>query len=189
MNSSTQSNQNYRSNIRNNTRRIKETCIFAMLGALLFGSKIIMEVFPNIHLLGMLIMVYTITFRLKALIPIYIYVIINGVYAGFATWWVPYLYIWTVLWGLTMLLPRQMPKWLASVVYPLVCAFHGFAYGCLYAPAQALLFGFDFEQTIAWIVSGIGFDIIHGVSNIFTGMLVLPLSLLLLRLKAKYIDA
>ena len=48
-----------------------------MLGALLFGSKIIMEALPNIHLLGMLIMVYTIAFRLKALIPIYIYVIIK----------------------------------------------------------------------------------------------------------------
>ena len=92
-----------------------------MLGALLFGSKIIMEALPNIHLLGMLIMVYTIAFRLKALIPIYIYVIINGVYAGFATWWVPYLYIWTILWAATMLLPKRMPKKLKRIVYPSLC--------------------------------------------------------------------
>jgi len=159
-----------------------------MLGTILFAGKIIMEAFPNIHFVGMLIMVYTVTFRLKALIPIYIYVIISGVYAGFAAWWVPYLYIWTVLWGITMLLPRKMPSWLACILYPLVCSLHGFAYGTLYAPAQALLFGFNFEQTIAWIISGIPFDIIHGISNLFTGMLVLPLSALLLRLKAKYID-
>ena len=57
-----------------------EACIFAMLGTLMFTSKIIMEVLPNIHLLGMLTMVYTVTFRTKALIPIYIYVLINGVY-------------------------------------------------------------------------------------------------------------
>ena len=40
------------------------------------------------------------------------------------------------------------------------------------------MYGFGYEQTIAWIISGIAFDITHGISNIFTGMLVLPLSLL-----------
>ncbi len=159
-----------------------ELVLFAMFGSLMFCSKLIMEAFPNIHLLGMFTMLLTVTFRAKALIPIYIYVMLNGLYAGFNPWWVPYLYIWTILWGITMLLPRNMPKRVACVVYPAVCSLHGFAYGALYAPAQALMFGFNFRQTVAWIVSGIPFDIIHGVSNIFTGMLVLPLSELLKKL-------
>ena len=156
-----------------------ELVLFAMFAALMFCSKLIMEAFPNIHLLGMLTMLLTVTFRAKALIPIYIYVLLNGVYAGFNMWWVPYLYIWTILWAITMLLPKDMPKKVAIVVYPAACALHGFAYGTLYAPAQALMFGFDFRQTLAWIAAGIPFDIIHGVSNIFTGMLVFPLSELL----------
>ena len=53
-----------------------------------------MELLPNIHLLGMLTMVYTIVFRIKALIPIYVYVFLNGIFAGFSPWWIPYLYIW-----------------------------------------------------------------------------------------------
>ena len=150
-----------------------------MFAALMFCSKLIMEAFPNIHLLGMFTMLLTVTFRAKALIPIYIYVLLNGIYAGFNMWWVPYLYIWTILWAITMLLPKNMPKKVAMVVYPAVCALHGFAYGTLYAPAQALMLGLNFQQTVAWIISGIPFDIIHGVSNIFTGMLVLPLSELL----------
>ena len=165
--------------IRGNQNKVFELVLFAMFGALMFCSKLIMEAFPNIHLLGMFTMLLTVTFRAKALIPIYIYVFLNGVYAGFNMWWVPYLYIWTILWAITMLLPKNMPKKVARVVYPAVCALHGFAYGTLYAPAQALMFGFNFEQTLAWIASGIVFDIIHGVSNIFTGMLVLPLSDLL----------
>ena len=68
------------------------------------------------------------------------------------------------------------------MVYPAICALHGFAYGTLYAPAQALMFGFNFEQTLAWIVAGIPFDIIHGVSNIFTGLLVYPFSELIKKL-------
>ena len=69
-----------------------------------------MSALPNIHLLGMLIMVLTLTFRWRALIPIYIYVFLDGLYFGFNVWWVPYLYVWTVLWGMVMLLPKQMSK-------------------------------------------------------------------------------
>ena len=163
-------------------RRITQMCVFSMLGALMFCSKIVMEALPNIHLLGMFVMTFTIVYRTKALIPIYIYVFLNGLYAGFNLWWVPYIYIWTILWGFTMLLPKKMPKWLCCIVYPAVCGLHGFLYGILYAPAEALLFGLNFEQTIAWIFSGIPFDLTHGISNIFMGMLVFPLSQLLHRL-------
>jgi len=167
------------------SNHIFEMVLFAMLGALMFCSKIIMEAFPNIHLLGMLVMLYTVVFRFKALISLYLYVIIQGIYAGFAPWWVPYTYVWTVLWGMTMLLPKKMPRGVAAIVYPIVCAIHGFAFGIIYAPGQALLYGFNFEQTLAWIASGFYFDVIHGISNIFAGMLVLPLSELLKRLLKK----
>ena len=163
-------------------RRTFENVLLAMLGTLLFCSKIIMEALPNIHLLGMLIMVYTLVFRVKALIPIYLFVLLNGLYAGFSPWWVPYLYVWTVLWGVTMLLPRRMPNKVATVVYPLVCALHGIAFGILYAPAQALLFGLNFKQMLAWIAMGFPFDLIHGISNLVVGTLILPLSLLLKKL-------
>ena len=159
--------------------------VFAMLGSLMFVSKIIMEAIPNVHLLGMFTMTYTVVFRKKALYPIYVYVMLNGLYAGFNLWWVPYLYIWTLLWGITMLLPKRMPRKIKYFVYPLVCSLHGFAFGILYAPAQALMFGLNFKATVAWIVAGFPFDIIHGISNIFTGMLVIPLSELIARLMKK----
>ena len=156
-----------------------------MLASIMFCSKIIMELLPNIHMLGMLTMTYTVVFRKKALIPIYLYVMMNGVYSGFSLWWVPYLYIWTILWGITMLIPKNLPKKAKYVVYSTVCCIHGLAFGILYAPAQALLFGFNFEQTVAWVIAGFPFDLIHGISNIFTGMLVIPLSELLNKLVKK----
>lgn len=148
----------------------------------MFCSKMIMELLPNIHLLGMFTMVYTVVFRKKALIPIYIYVFVNGLYAGFATWWIPYLYVWGVLWAITMFIPRRIPKKVAAVVYPVVCSLHGFLFGVLYAPAQALIFGLDFEAMIAWILAGFPFDIIHGISNFVAGFLILPLSELIMKL-------
>ncbi len=163
-------------------RRIFEMCIFAMLGSLMLCSKIIMEFLPNVHLLGTLTMVYTLVFRGRALIPIYIYVLLNGLYAGFNLWWVPYLYIWIILGGVTMLLPRHMPKKLAAIVYPAVCALHGLAFGILYSPAQALMFGYTFEQAVAWIIAGFPWDIVHMIGNFAAGLLILPLYRLLSRL-------
>lgn len=158
---------------------VYELVLFAMLGMVMFVSKLVMEFLPNIHLLGMLTMVYALTFRKKALIPIYVYVFVNGLFAGFATWWIPYLYIWTVLWGVTMLLPKRMPRKVAWVVYPLVCGLHGLAFGVLYAPVQALMYGLSWDMTIAWIVAGLPFDAIHAAGNTLAGLLIVPLTILL----------
>ncbi len=158
-----------------NRERIFEMCVFAMLGTIMFCSKIIMEFLPNIHLLGMFTMVFTLVYRTRALIPIYIFVLLSGLYAGFNLWWIPYLYIWTVLWALTMLLPKNMPHKTSSIVYAALCAFHGLAFGALYAPAQAMLFGLNFKQTIAWIIAGLPWDFVHMLGNLAAGFLIVPL--------------
>ena len=154
---------------------------FTMLGTLMFCSKILMEWIPNVHLLGMLTMVYTLVYRKKALIPIYVYAMLNGLFAGFSPWWIPYLYVWTLLWGTTMLLPKKIPDKVAVILYPILCALHGFLFGTLYAPAQAIMFGLNFQQMIAWIVAGLPWDAIQGVGNFFAGFLILPLVKLIRR--------
>ena len=154
---------------------IREIAVFGMLGGIMYASKLIMELIPNVHLLGALIIAYTVVYRKKALYPIYTYVILNGILCGFAAWWVPYLYLWTLLWGAVMLLPKQMPKKVRPIVYMTVCAAHGFLFGTLYAPAQAILFGLNFKGMIAWIVAGLPWDAIHGVSNFFCGLLIVAI--------------
>lgn len=164
---------------------IKEIAIFAMLAAVMFCSKKVMEGLPNIHLVGMLTITYTAVYRFKALIPIYLYVFLDGLFLGFNTAWLPYLYIWTILWGLTMLIPKRTPKWLLCIIYPALCCLHGLFFGILYAPAQALLFHLNFEQTVAWVIAGFGFDIIHAVGNLAVGILAYPLSEILKKLERR----
>ena len=162
---------------------VRETAVFGMLGALMYVSKIIMEVAPNVHLLGVFTIARTAVYRKKALYPIYTYVFLNGMFSGFATWWIPYLYLWTVLWAVTMLLPQNMQKAVKTIVYMIVNACHGFLFGTLYAPAQALLYGLSFEAMIAWIIAGLPWDFIHGVSNFFCGILVIPIITVLRRME------
>lgn len=171
---------------RNNTSlKLKEMVLFAMLAALMFCSKKVMEGLPNIHLCGMFIMTFTVVFRKKALIPLYIYVFLDGLFGGFGTWWIPYLYIWTILWGITMLLPKKMPRVAKCIVYPIVCSLHGLAFGILYSPVQALMFGLNFEQTLVWIASGFPYDILHAAGNLVFGMFIVPFSELFDKLQKK----
>lgn len=158
------------------TEKLADIIVFAMLGTIMFISKILMEALPNIHFVGMLTVVYTIVYRKRALIPIYVYVFINGIYAGFSPWWVPYLYVWTILWAGVMLLPKNMNKKIAVPVYAAVCSLHGLLFGTLYAPAQALMFGLDFKAMIAWIIAGLPFDLIHAAGNLAAGLLIVPLA-------------
>lgn len=156
-----------------------------MLGTIMFISKIMMEWAPNIHFLGMLTMTYTLVYRKRALIPLYVFVLLEGVYAGFNLWWVPYLYIWLPLWGFTMLLPRNMPARITIPVYMAVCALHGLCYGTLYAPFQAIAFGLSFKGTVAWIVSGLPFDALHAAGNLASGTLIYPLANLISKIEKR----
>ena len=158
---------------------VKEITIFAMLGALIFALKKAMEFAPNIHFVAIFIVAMTVVYRKKALYPIYIYVFLDGLFGGFSSWWVPYLYVWTLLWGAVMLLPENINPKIQPVIYMLLCGLHGLLFGVLYAPVQALFFNLDFNGTIAWVVAGLPYDLIHAVSNFVGGILIIPIIRLL----------
>lgn len=158
-----------------------ELALFSMYGALMFASKLIMEFLPNMHLIGVFVVLFTIVYRKKALIPIYVFVLLTGFFYGFGIWWVPYLYIWTILWAFAMLVPKKLPRKAAFFVFPVICSLHGLLYGTLYAPFQAIVFGLNFKQTVAWIIAGIPFDITHCISNLIVGLLIVPLSDVLIK--------
>jgi len=163
--------------------KTRDIAVFAVLAAFMFASKKVMEILPNVHLLGMFIVSITAVYRKYALIPIYVYVFLDGIFGGFSTWWLPYLYIWAVLWALTMLIPKSLPQKVRFALYIGACSLHGFLFGTLYAPIHAIIFGLDLKGTIAWIITGLPFDIVHGVSNLICGLLIPPMILIMNRIR------
>jgi len=162
---------------------LKEAITLALLGALMFCSKLLTESIPNVHFLAMLTIAYTVVFGFKAIYAILTFIMLVGLFYGFGIWWVPYFYLWPILWGVTLLLPKKMPTIklgkkisfnLAVPVYMLVAGLHGLCYGTLYAPFQALVYGLNFEKTIAWIIAGLPWDVIHCVGNICASTLTVP---------------
>ena len=149
--------------------------LLPLLGDIMYASKALMEFLPNIHPIAMFIIVFTVVFRAKALIPIYIFVFLTGLFNGFGAWWVGYLYIWAILWAVVMLLPKNMSSKVAVPVYMAVAGLHGLMFGMLFAPSNSLFYGLNFKQTILWIEAGLPYDVIHCIGNILISSLCVPL--------------
>lgn len=154
-----------------------------IFGAIMYLSQLLMAALPNIHMVAMIIIVITVVYRKWALISIYIYAALNGFYGIYVL--LPYLYVWTVLWAIIMLLPRNMSSKIALPVYMIVSGLHGLLFGVLYAPAQAFLFGFTFRQTLAWIAAGFPYDLLHAIGNVIFSLLAPTLIVLLSRLEGR----
>lgn len=161
------------------SRTLRLSVLFALFGTLMFLSDLLMEALPNVHLVGALIVSLSRVYRSGALIPLYLYVFLTGLFYGFGLWWIPYLYVWLPLWGAVMLVPKTLSDRTARLIFPAVAAAHGLLFGVLYAPMQAILFGLSFERMLLWIGAGLYFDLIHAAGNLALGTLVLPLSRLL----------
>ena len=164
---------------------VHEIAVFSMLGALMYCSKLLLEWAPNIHLLALFVIAITRVYRKKALIPIYLFVLLTLIFNGFTPWVMPYLYVWTLLWGAVMLLPRQIRPPVAIPVYLILGALHGILFGVFFAPCQALFFGLDLKGTLAWIAAGLYFDILHAIGNFAACTLCVPLIRLLSRLEKR----
>lgn len=170
---------------RKRTLSIKEMSVFALFGGLMFVS-IQANPIPNVHPLALFIATLTVVYRKKALIPIYLFIMLEGLLHGFALWWLPYLYIWAVLWGAIMLLPKKMPEKVAIPVISVICGLHGILFGVLYSPFQFFVYcNCDFKQTAAWIAAGLPFDISHAIGDVCASLLTIPLARLLCTLERK----
>ena len=155
--------------------RTRRMAIFALLGALAFLGDIVFEALPNIHPVAVLLSAYTVVYGFGALIPLYVYVFLIGFSWGFGAFWLPYLYVWLPLFLLIHMVPRKWPSLLRIVLYSLICTVHGLFFGILWAPFQALMFGFTAKQTMAWILAGLSFDIVHAVGNACASALIFPI--------------
>ena len=155
--------------------KLKELIVFAMLGTIMFLSDLLMEALPNIHGVAMFIALFTLVYRWRALIPLYVYVALTGVYAGLAPWWIPYLYVWLPLWALVMIIPKGAPTKLKMILATVFCALHGLAFGTIYAPLQAIMYGLSFNGMLTWIVVGLPYDAIHMCGNFVMSFLIYPL--------------
>ncbi len=145
---------------------VREITLFGMLAALTFGAKVAMAALPNIEPVSLMILVFAAVFGWKCLFPVYVYVTAEILFYGLGTWNLNYLYIWTFLAVVAVLL-RRMENPLG---WALLSGFFGLMFGALCAPVDAFIGGWSYA--FAKWVSGIGFDLAHCAGNFAMALLL-----------------
>lgn len=163
------------SKVNKRIKALEELVLFSLFGAMMYLTAQV-DLIPNFHPLAMFIAAFTVIYRAKALIPLYVYVFLEGLLGGFNLWWVPYLYVWTVLWAASMLIPRRINEITAGILIIIVTGLHGILFGVLYAPFQCYaVYGGDWGMTWLWIINGALFDTLHLIGNVTSSLLAIPL--------------
>lgn len=156
---------------------VRELVVLALCTAALFVGQVALAFLPNIELVSLLVIVYTLAFRRKVLYVIYAFALLEGLLYGFSMWWVTYLYVWTVLAGLTWCF-RNMQS---ALGWAILSGAFGLSFGALCEIPFLVTIGWR-GALGAW-VSGIPFDLAHCAGNFVLALaLVKPLMKLMRRL-------
>ena len=159
----------------------KEICVLALMGALIFATKVAFSGIPNVNLNAVLIILTTVFFGWKALYSVGIYVMLEGLVFGFQIWWISYVFVWPLLVVAAMLLRKND----SALIWAVVAAFWGLCFGPLmYIPYFCIMGGW--KGYFAMWIAGIPYDLAHAAGNfVFTLVLYRPLSRVMKALLSK----
>lgn len=159
--------------------RVKDITVIGMLSAVIFALQYVLQGIPNIELVSLLILVYTCLLKNKALYIIIVFVLLEGFAFGFGIWFIGYLYVWFILYLLGRLLLRNgNPLDQPSVAWALVSGGFGLCFGAFFALITFFMglrnggLQTGLNSAFAYWVSGITFDLFHGISNFFIALLL-----------------
>ena len=151
----------------------------ALLSAILYVSKVALEFLPNVELVSLLTVLYTLVFGKEAFLIVTVFNLFELIQWGFGTWWVSYLYVWPLLVLITLLLKKIIKE--EFLIWSVVSGLFGLIFGSLFAIVYLPV---DPAYALAYWISGLPWDVWHGVCN-FVLMLVIgkPLYLLLKKVR------
>lgn len=164
--------------------KTNEICLYGILGALMFALKFVMAPLPNIEPVSLLLIAYTIVFGLNAIYPLITYVLLEILIYGFSFWSVGYFYIWLVLVIIVFIVSKTFNS-RNSIMWSIISGLFGLTFGALYIPLYLVTGGLTLA--ITWWVSGLPYDITHGIANfILCLVLFKPIINTLFKLKNIY---
>ena len=153
---------------------LKDIAVTGLMVATIEVAKMALSFLPNIELTSFLLILYTLTFGMKTVFTVPVFILIEGTVYGFNLWWIMYLYAWPLLVVLTHIFKKNTSVWFWSVFSGLFGLFFGalcaIPYFFIGWAGGTVMSGVVHAAT--WWVAGIPWDIVHCIGN-FTLMLVL----------------
>lgn len=157
---------------------VKDIALIGIMTATLIASKMALAVLPNIEIVSLLIIVFTLTFGFKVFYSIIIFICIETFIWGMGLWSIMYLYTWPLLAIITYLFRKQDSVWFWSIVSGIFGIFFGALGSILY-----LIIG-GVRTAFAWWIAGIPWDIVHCIGNFVLALVLYrPLMATLRKLK------
>lgn len=160
---------------------IKDIALIGVMTATLEAGKYALSFIPNVEIVSLLIILYTLFFERKAIYAIFCFILLDGCIYGFGLWWIMYLYAWPIL----SLLTSWQKKNRSAIFYSLLSGTFGLCFGALCALPYLFIGGI--KMALSWWIAGIPYDIIHCIGNFVLCMVLFkPLYYVLSRIKREY---
>jgi energy-coupling factor transport system substrate-specific component len=147
--------------------RTKDIVLIGMLGAVLVAVQYTLAFLPNIELVSLLIIVYSLVLNRKAPYIICLFILLEGLLFGFGLWWINYLYIWGILYLVVTILKKER----SSFIWAMISGGFGFSFGALCSIPYFFMGVINgslrngLQSAFAYWIAGIPFDLIHGIAN------------------------
>lgn len=138
---------------------IYDIALIGIMTATLEGGKLALFFLPNVEIVTLLIILYTLCFGPKIFYAVITFICIEGLLYGFGLWFIMYLYLWPLLALVTYLCRKKT----GTLFWSILSAFFGLFFGAFAALPYIIISGPS--AAFAWWVAGIPFDIIHCISN------------------------
>ncbi len=159
--------------------KTRDIALAAAFGALLFVAQVALAFLPNIEVVSILVIVFTLTFGRSVIPMLGVFVLLEGLVYGFGIWWFSYLYLWPILAGISWLCRKVK----GVFAWALISAAYGLCFGALCSIPYFLAGGW--AAGVSYWVAGIPFDLAHCGGNFIAALaLFVPLRRALERLKA-----
>lgn len=147
--------------------KAKDIVTIGVLSAVLFLSQVAFAFLPNIELVSVLVIAFTLVLERKTIYIIYIFALCEGLFYGFGVWWLMYLHVWTILYFLVRLFRSQTGR----LFFAVLSGIYGLIFGALCSIPYFFILGVG--GGLAYWIGGIPFDLVHGVSNFIVALFVL----------------
>lgn len=71
---------------------LRSLCVMSMMGVVLVVSKEVLAFLPNLELVSLLTILFTLAFRQRVIGILAVFLLLEGLLYGFGQWWIMYLY-------------------------------------------------------------------------------------------------
>lgn len=147
-------------------QNIRQLAVLALLTALLFLGQVFLAILPNMEVVSLLIILYTIVCGKRVFFIIYTFVLLEGFFYGFGIWWFSYLYIWSLL-ALAAYFFRQNRS---PFFWSILSGFFGLSFGALCALPYLAAGGIG--AALTYWAAGLLFDVTHCIANFILCMVL-----------------